>query len=86
MCRYFLNSGHGFAQILLRIGVAETDVAIAIFAETASVEPGNSGLIQQEIGEFPGADSGAGDIGEGVKRAARQQDSGSRESGSARRR
>src|ERR1039458_6787959 len=70
--RDFLNSGHRFLQVLLGIGVAETDVAIAVLAEAASVEAGDACLIQQEIRQFPGTDSGGRHVGEGVNRTARQ--------------
>src|ERR1039458_616256 len=68
--RDFLNSGHRFLQVLLGIGVAETDVAIAVLAEAVSVEAGDARLIQQEIRQFPATDSGGRHAGGGVDRAA----------------
>src|ERR1035438_4024564 len=65
----FLDSFHGFAQVLLGIGVAETDVAIAVLAEGSSIEPGDTGLIQQVVGEFARAHPGGGHVGKGVERA-----------------
>ena len=45
----FLDPRHGFHQIGHGVGVAEADVAIAVLAEASSVEPGDTGFIQQII-------------------------------------
>ena len=41
---------HRFHQVLVGIGVAEPDVALAVLAERRAVEARDAGFVQQEIG------------------------------------
>src|SRR5690349_3886092 len=61
-----------FHQILVRIGVAEADVAFAIIAKGGAAQAGNAAFVQQIIGELFRFHTGAGDIGESVEGAAGQ--------------
>jgi len=57
-------------QVLLRICVAETHEAIAIFTEAAAVEGGDSSFVEQQVGQVLRGHAGAGNVGECVEGAA----------------
>ncbi len=64
---------YGFHQVLVRVGVAEADVSLAVCAERGAAEAGHTGFVQQEIGGGFRVHTGSGDVGEGVEGARRGQ-------------
>ena len=39
-------------DVLERVGVAEAQIAVAVFAERGAVEARDAGLVQQQVGEL----------------------------------
>src|SRR4051812_41594264 len=65
-----LDAPHRFFEILKRVGVAEADVAFAVFAEAAAIQAGDAGFVQQYVRDFLRRHAGALNVGESVERAA----------------
>src|SRR5437879_6105371 len=63
----------GGAEVRLRVGVGEPEIALAVGAERGARQRGDAGLVEQALGDFGGRAPGAGDVREHVERAARAQ-------------
>ncbi len=64
-----VNQNQSLVQILQRVGDAEAEVAFSVFAEGGAGESGDTGLIEQRVGQFLGRPAGFCNVGEGVERA-----------------
>src|SRR5215472_7399447 len=66
-CGDLLDPRHRLHQIVERIGVTETNVVLAVLAESIPAQACHPRLVQQKVGEFLRAHASPGDIGEGVE-------------------
>src|SRR5262249_50443740 len=72
-CEERVHGRERLAQVLLAVGVRETQVALALAAERGARQAGDAGFFEQEPGQLVAPEPGPLDVRERVERPVRQR-------------